>query len=182
MRCCGREHFGQCTEDPKCFICAGEHEGSKHECTAEGCKKRSGPCEHHVAKCANCEGPHPATSPRCPERRSSGKTRQQKEAGLRSSPPVMEPAAGLDDLSMEEDQAEMETTPAETAEQEQVCPSQVISISSDMSTPEPLPQDRPSARSTRELRPRTKMTARASQILSPDDLEHMSVDDDSDTA
>lgn len=32
MRCCGRDHFGQCTEDPKCFVCAGDHEGSKHDC------------------------------------------------------------------------------------------------------------------------------------------------------
>jgi hypothetical protein len=97
---------------------------------------------------------------------------------MRSSPPAMESTAGQDDLSREEDQAEMETTPAEP---EQASSSEVISISSDMSTPEPLPQDRPSPRPIRELRPRTKMTARASQILSPDDPTLMSVDDDSDT-
>jgi hypothetical protein len=93
MRCCGRDHVGQCTEDAKCFVCAGDHEGSKHECTAENCSKRSAPCEHQVAKCANCEGPHLATSPRCPERRSSRQTRQRKVAEMRSSPPAMETAA-----------------------------------------------------------------------------------------
>lgn len=142
MRCCGRDHFGQCTEDPKCFVCAGDHEGSKHECTVKGCSKRSGPCEHAVAVCANCKGPHPATSPRCPERRSSLQARQQKGAGMRSSP-LATPAARQDDLPVEEDQAEMETT---SAEPEQLSSPQAIPISSDMSTPEPLPQDRPSPR------------------------------------
>jgi hypothetical protein len=27
IRCCGRGHFGKCTEEEKCFVCAGEHEG-----------------------------------------------------------------------------------------------------------------------------------------------------------
>lgn len=104
MRCCGRDHFGQCTEDPKCFVCAGDHEGSKHEytaegCTAEGCRKISATCEHQVAKCVNCKGPHPATSPRCPERRSSKKSRQQKDVEMRSSPPAMEMVAEDEDLT-----------------------------------------------------------------------------------
>jgi hypothetical protein len=103
IRCCGRDHFGQYTEDPKCFLCAENHEGSKHECTAEGRSKRSGSCEHHVAKCVNCEGPHPATSSRCSERRSSRQTCQQKVAEMRSSPPTMESAAGQNDLSVEGD-------------------------------------------------------------------------------
>jgi len=178
MRCCGRDHFGQCSEDPKCFVCAGEHEGREHACTAETCSKRSGPCEHHVAKCANCEGPHPATSRRCPERRSDRQTRQQKAAGMRSSPPAMEAAAEQDDLSTEGDEVDMEMTPADPI---QAIPSQVIPISSDMSTPGPLPQSQPSPRPIRGLRPRTRLIARASQILSPDDPTHMHVDDDSDT-
>jgi hypothetical protein len=94
MRCCGRDHFGQCTEDPKYFVCVGDHKGSKHECTVEGCGKRSGPCEHHAAEYANCKAPHPATSPRCPERRSGRQTRKQKETEMRSSPPPLESAAG----------------------------------------------------------------------------------------
>lgn len=180
MRCCGRDHFGQCTEDPKCFVCAGDHEGSKHKCTAEGCSKMSAPCEHQVARCANCKGPHPATSPRCPERRSSRQTRQQKGAEIRSSPPAMEPVAENDDLTMDGDQMDREKTPADP---EQIIPTQAISISSEMSTPEPdpLPQNEPSPRRTRELRPRTKMVAKAAQIFESSDLTHMSVDDDSDT-
>jgi hypothetical protein len=41
MRCCGRDHFGKCTEEAKCFVCAGNHEGREHECTVESCSKRS---------------------------------------------------------------------------------------------------------------------------------------------
>lgn len=172
MRCCGRDHFGQCTEDPKCFVCAGDHEGSKHECAAEGCSKTAAPCEHQVAKCANCKGPHPATSPRCPEKRSSRQLRQQREAEMRSSPPAMESAAEEDDLTTGGDQMEMVMTPADP---DQITPTQVIPISSEMSTPEPSP------RPTRELRPRTKMVAKATQIFEPSDPTHMSIDDDSDT-
>jgi hypothetical protein len=172
MRCCGRDHFGQCTEKPKCFVCAGDHEGSKHECKAESCSKRSGPCEHHVAKCANCKGPHPATSPRCPERRSSRQSRQQKEAEMRSSPPAMGSAAEGEDLTTGGDQMEIVRTPAGPDE---IIPTQVIPISSEMSTPEPSP------RPTRELRPKTKMVAKAAQIFEPSDPTHMSIDDDSDT-
>lgn len=178
MRCCGRDHFGQCTKDPQCFVFAGDHEGSKHEWTAEGCSKRSGPCEHHPAKCANCKEPHPATSPRCPEKRSSRQTRQQMEAEMRSSPPAMEPAAEKDDLTMDADQMETEVTPRDL---DQIMPTQVIPISSEMSTPEPLSQNERSPRPTRELRPRTKMVAKAAQIFEPSDPTHMSVDDDSDT-
>ena len=178
MRCCGRDHFGQCTEEPKCFVCAGDHEGSKHECKVESCSKRSGPCEHHVAKCANCKGPHPATSPRCPERRSSKKSRQQKDAEIRSSPPAMETLAEDEDLTTGGDQMEMEMTPADRSH---TSPTQVIPISSEMSTPEPLPQNEQASRTTRELRPRTRMIARASQIFETSDPTHMSVDDDSDT-
>lgn len=172
MRCCGRDHLGQCTEDPKCFVCAGDHEGSKHECTAEGCSKRSAPCEHRAAKCANCKGPHLATSPRCPERRASRQSRQQKETDMRSSPPAMESVAEDEDLTTSGDQMETEMTPAHL---DKITPTHVVPISSEMSTPEPSP------RPTRELRPRTKMIARAAQTFEPSDPTHMSVDDDSDT-
>ena len=94
MRCCGRDHFGQCTGDTKCSICVGDHEGSKHECTVEDWGKRSRPCEHHATEYANSKVPHPATLPRCPERRSSRQTRKQKEPEMRSSPPAVESTAG----------------------------------------------------------------------------------------
>jgi len=172
MRCCGRDHFGQCTEDPKCFVCAGDHEGSKHECKAEDCSKRSGPCKHHVAKCANCKGPHPATSPRCPEKRSNRQIRQHKDAGMRSSPPAMESAAEQEDLTTGGDQMEIVMTPADPHE---IIPTQVVPISSEMSSPEPSP------RPTRELRPRAKLVAKTARIVESNDPTHMSVDDDSDT-
>jgi hypothetical protein len=179
MRCCGRDHLGQCTEDAKCFVCAGEHEGSKHEGTAENCGKRSAPCEHHVAKCANCEGPHLATSPQCPERRSSRQTRQRKVAEMRSSPPAMETAAEREeDLSDREDQVEMEVTSTAPSETTLV---QVIPISSDRSTPEPLPRSQPSSRPTRELRSRTRTLTRATQIPCSSDRTRMSVVNDSNT-
>jgi hypothetical protein len=54
MRCCGRDHFGKCIEEAKCFVCAGNHEGREYECTIESSSKRSEPCEHYTAKCANC--------------------------------------------------------------------------------------------------------------------------------
>jgi hypothetical protein len=57
----------------------------------------------------------------------------------------------------------------------------VVPISSDVSTPEPLPRSQPSPRPTRELRSRAKPLARATQILSSSDPTHMSVNDDSDT-
>jgi hypothetical protein len=54
MRCCGRDHFGKCVEEAKCFICAGKHKGSKHEYIIESYSKRAEPCEHYAARCANC--------------------------------------------------------------------------------------------------------------------------------
>jgi hypothetical protein len=26
LRCCGRDHFGKCVEEARCFVCAGKHE------------------------------------------------------------------------------------------------------------------------------------------------------------
>ena len=91
---------------------------------------------------------------------------------MRSSPPAMEPAAEGEDLTTDGDQMEMVRTPNDPDE---IIPTQVISISSEMSTPEPSP------RPTRELRPRVKMVAKAAQIFESSDPMHMSVDDDSDT-
>jgi hypothetical protein len=67
--CCGRDHFGKCTEVAKCFVCAEEHEGAEHRCPMDGCGKEAMVCEHQAAKCANCGGKHMATSMRCPEKR-----------------------------------------------------------------------------------------------------------------
>lgn len=131
----------------------------------------SAPCEHKVARCANCKGPHPATSPRCPEKRLSRQTRQQKEVELRSSPPAMGPAAEEENFTMDGDQIEMVMTPADPDE---TIPTQVILMSLEMSTPEPSP------RPTIELRPRAKFIAKAAQIFEPSDPTHISIDDGSD--
>lgn len=81
MRCCGRDHYGKCVEEAKCFIRAGKHEGSKHECTVESCSGRAEPCEHYAARCANCQGPHQATSKKCPERRASRQKHVRQQDG-----------------------------------------------------------------------------------------------------
>ena len=84
----------------------------------------------------------------------------------------MEKAAEGEDLTMGGDQMEMVMTPADPDE---IIPTQVIPISSEVSTPDPSP------RPTRELRPRAKLVAKAVQIFESSDPTHMSVDDDSDT-
>lgn len=87
--CCGPDHFGKCTEQAKCFVCAGEHEGAKHLCATTGCGKKSEPCDHEVARCANCGGQHMATSRRCPERMQRARKHKEKPSTeMRSSPPT----------------------------------------------------------------------------------------------
>ena len=88
--CCGRDHFGKCVEEARCFVCAGEHEGSKHGCTVGSCGKRSEPCEHQAAKCANCKGAHMATSLRCLEKWSRTRRRKDRATETGSSPLPME--------------------------------------------------------------------------------------------
>jgi hypothetical protein len=105
MLCCGRDQFENCVEEAKCFVCAGNHDGREHECTIESCSKRSEHCEHYAARCANCQGPHQATSKKCPDRRASRQTRARERTEIRSSPPMMETEMEQDDLPKGEDQA-----------------------------------------------------------------------------
>lgn len=128
LRCCGRDHFGKCIGEAKCLVCAGEHEGSEHKCAAEGCSKKSEPCEHHAAKCANCQGPHLAISKRCPERRFGRPTRVRNPTEMRSSPPRIETEI---DLAAAGDQAEMDLTQPEV---DRTTPVHVVSSSPDNST------------------------------------------------
>jgi hypothetical protein len=159
-RCCGRDHFGKCVEEAKCFVCAGKHEGSEHECTIESCGKRSEACEHYAAKCANCQGPHQATSKRCPERRASRQTRARERAEIRSSPPVMETEMEDEDLPEAEGQAAVssESDPTQTTRRNKSLP-----------------------RLTGELKSLTESFAGATQLISSSDPTPMSVDDDSAT-
>jgi len=56
-----------CRNDSCCAVCAGPHETKAHPCTLPTCKK--GPsCTHPPIRCVNCNAPHKASDPNCPER------------------------------------------------------------------------------------------------------------------
>jgi hypothetical protein len=56
-----------CRNNSCCAVCAGPHETREHPCTLPTCKK--GPtCTHPPIRCANCNSPHKASDPNCPER------------------------------------------------------------------------------------------------------------------
>lgn len=176
MRCCGRDHFGKCTGDAKCFVCAGKHEGAKHQCTAEGCGKRAEPCEHHAIRCANCAGPHMATSRRCPEKRPVFQKKAQTPTEMRSSPPRMGTEPDSDDLPTERAQAGMDAAPSDP---ERSTPTHVIPISSDISFDQIMPRDQSLPRLVKEVRSLTESFTGATQLHSSSDPTHMSIDDDS---
>lgn len=137
MQCCGGDHFGKCAETAKCYICAGEHEGAKHQCAVEGCNKKAEPCEHHAVKCANCGGPHVATSRKCPERFSSRRRREKDVQNMRSSPPLMDTEPSKENFAGKERQEETQTP---LLDLEQNGPLRPISVSSDISMDGSLPE------------------------------------------
>jgi len=56
-----------CRNNPRCAVCADSHETKEHPCTLPICKK--GPaCIHPPIRCVNCNAPHKASDPNCPER------------------------------------------------------------------------------------------------------------------
>ena len=56
-----------CRNNPRCAVCAGPHETREHPCALPVCRK--GPaCTHPPIRCVNCDAPHKATDPNCPER------------------------------------------------------------------------------------------------------------------
>lgn len=77
MTCCGisLKRMGRCNDrPPRCIIYAGLHKMSKHRCGVLGCSKEIGKiCVHVEVKCANCNGNHPANSPRCTLRHKAEK-------------------------------------------------------------------------------------------------------------
>jgi hypothetical protein len=84
------------TEGAKCFLCAGEHQGSKHECTAESCTRD----QDHASttwRSVRIVKTTLGNMRRCPKGKSSRQARQQKVTEMRSSPPVMEIATEQDD-------------------------------------------------------------------------------------
>jgi hypothetical protein len=176
MHCCGRDHFGKCVEEAKCFVCAEGHEGAKHKCNAEGCSKKREPCEHHEAKCANCGGPHMATSRRCPEKRSTRQTRVRQPKDIRSSPPTMSTELDQDDLPTQGGQMEMDTTPSDS---ETTTPTDTIEISSNIDVHPIMPRDQSLPRLVKEVRSFTESLTGATQPRISSDQTHMSIDDDS---
>jgi len=179
MHCCGRDHFGNCLEKAKCFVCADSYEGAKHKCNAEGCGKKTEPCEHHAARCANCEGPHMATLRRCPEKRSSRQTGVRKPTDIRSSPPTMDTELEQDDLPSQGGQTDMDSTPSES---ERAKVTDAIAISSNIDVHSIMPRDQSLPRLGKEVRSLTKSFIEATQPYSSSDPTHMSIDDDSASA
>jgi hypothetical protein len=74
-RCCGIGHvsYRACGDrPPRCYICAGDHEGIVHACKVVNCQAKAGAaCQHMPAKCGNCGGAHPATARACPRLREA---------------------------------------------------------------------------------------------------------------
>jgi len=179
MRCCGRDHFGKCAAEAKCFVCAGEHEGTKHQCAMEGCGKKSEPYEHHVAKCVNCKGPHPATSRKCPERWSSKQAHADMPTGMRSSPPETRTQSEQDGPLIDEDPSETNVSPSDL---QRTTSPRTIPMSSDINVHQPSSRDQSLPGMTEEsywLRSVTNPFPAATQLHSSDDSNHMFVDDDS---
>jgi DNA-binding ferritin-like protein len=137
MQCCGGDHFGKCAEETNCYICAGEHEGAKHQCAVEGCNKKAEPCEHLMVKCANCRGPHVATSRKCSERVSSRQKRTNHLHNMRSSPPLMNTESRKKKYAGKKRQEETQTP---LLDLEQNRPLRPISVSSDISMDGSLPE------------------------------------------
>jgi hypothetical protein len=73
-----------CRNDTCCAVCAGTHSTREHPCTLPTCKK--GPaCIHPPIRCVNCNAPHKANDPNCPERiklRTFGRTATTGDAPM----------------------------------------------------------------------------------------------------
>jgi hypothetical protein len=73
-----------CQNNSCCAVCAGPHNTREHPCTLPTCKK--GPtCTHPPIHCANCNAPHKANDPNCPERiklRTFGRTATTGDAPM----------------------------------------------------------------------------------------------------
>jgi hypothetical protein len=56
-----------CHDSSRSAVCAEPHQTKDHPCNLPACKK--GPtCTHPPIRCANCNTPHKASDPNCPER------------------------------------------------------------------------------------------------------------------
>ena len=69
--CCEWGHIEpQCPRAAaRCGWCAEGHKTKEHRYLVEGCRAKKGHwCQHTVAKCANCRGPHFAQANVCPKK------------------------------------------------------------------------------------------------------------------
>jgi hypothetical protein len=82
-----------CRNNSRCAVCADPHETKEHPCTLPICKK--GPaCTHPPIRCANCDAPHKASDPNCPERL---KIREFNKANTNETTMGDAPEAGVAD-------------------------------------------------------------------------------------
>jgi len=81
----GHTTFRGCTGPPRCYICAGPHEASEHQCPVQTCTAKTGKaCVHLPIKCIHCKGAHLATASYCPKRRSAIEAaKEAKQAALK---------------------------------------------------------------------------------------------------
>ena len=87
--CCQIGHKKDCTNPPRCFLCAGNHHWKDHCCRE--CGKERKPCKHVPLKCINCNGKHEAVNPSCLVARGKWETRRkdtgQEEIGQKEPDP-----------------------------------------------------------------------------------------------
>ena len=71
-QCANCQQFGhhtiKCTSVPACRWCAGSHLTGAHSCPTSTCSTNGRPCQHTLAKCVNCHGPHEAHFKDCTSR------------------------------------------------------------------------------------------------------------------
>lgn len=58
----------KCRNELACSLCSDKHPTRNHSCSV--CRAKGTSCTHLVPKCANCHGPHPATSLACEVRKA----------------------------------------------------------------------------------------------------------------
>ena len=130
--CCQVGHKKNCTNPPKCFLCAGNHHWKDHYCKDCDSKKA---CKHIPLKCANCKGRHEAVNPSCLVARGKrGKEVQMADTHKHPSTPIPQ------------SQSQPTPKPAKQKENREVYQTPAI-ISSDIDlsslppTPTPMEQD-----------------------------------------
>jgi hypothetical protein len=89
----------------RCAICAGSHKTSEHACPVVGCLRgKAQRCQHQTVKCANCKGPHTATSAECRKKNEAiNKAKEERTARQRSSTGSSEECPATPDMGMQDE-------------------------------------------------------------------------------